>query len=319
MPRPKFAPGSTLVLPVRNRAGKKPLAQYLASRLGVVDAWARDLADSGRVTLDGRTADGETLINLSAGPHEIVVVFPEAWPRHMAATAMPLDILREDDALLVLDKPPGIVVHPARGHLDNQTLQNGVRHRYRHLLGRDGVTIGAPHRLDRDTSGALAFAVTTEAYIELVRQFAAAEVEKTYFAILDGDPGFETMVVDRPIGPDPAHRGRGKALPESEGGKSARTEFLIVERGKGWALACVRPRTGRPHQIRVHAADLGLPLAGDREYNGDPGRLGMARQALHAGALSFSHPVTGERIRVEAPLPADMRGALERLRKKAKQ
>ncbi len=314
MARPRFAPGSVAHFQVKNRSGKKKLAGYLASRLGVVDAWAEDLLATGCVSLDGCPAGAGTLVNLSAGPHTIEVRFPEAWPRHMAATDMPLRVLHEDSHLLILDKPPGVVVHPARGHLDNQTLQNGVRHRYRHLLGRPDTCIGPPHRLDKDTSGAVAFALVRQTYIDLVAQFANGRPRKEYLAILDGDPDFDQIVCDDPLGDDPDHKGRGRVLPVERGGKTARTDFRILERGRGWALALAEPRTGRPHQIRIHAAALGLPLAGDAEYNPNPRRLGLARQALHAAVLAFSHPATGQPLRVEAPLADDLREALARLR-----
>lgn len=314
MSRPRFIPGSTVVFTVKNRSGKKSLASYLGSRLGVVEPWALDLIASGCVSLDGQLAVPETMINLSAGPHDIEVRFPEAWPRHMAATEMPLCILHEDSHLLVVDKPPGIVVHPARGHLDNRTLQNGIRHRYRHLLGLEHITIGSPHRLDKDTSGAIVFAITRHAYVALVEQFSSGHPHKEYLAILDGAPDFSETICSAPIGSDPERKGLGKTVPPETGGKSARTDFRILERGDGWALALAVPHTGRPHQIRIHAASLGLPLAGDADYNPAPHRLGLQRQALHASALVFSHPVDGVDLRVESPLPDDLREALCALR-----
>ncbi|MCC8180414.1 MAG: hypothetical protein LIP23_05835, partial [Planctomycetes bacterium] len=161
MARPKYRPGSVLSLRVKNRSGKKPLVEYLASRLGIVEPWAAGLLADGRVELDGASADASTVINLSAGTHDIVIRFPDDWPRHMAATPMRLDILHEDADIIVLNKPAGVVVHPARGHLDNKTLQNGVRYRYRHRLGDIDATIGPPHRLDKDTSGVIIFALNT--------------------------------------------------------------------------------------------------------------------------------------------------------------
>ncbi|MCC8180780.1 MAG: hypothetical protein LIP23_07730, partial [Planctomycetes bacterium] len=121
-------------------------------------------------------------------------------------------------------------------------------------------------------------------------------------------------VCDKPIGPNPEQKGRGMILPEAEGGKTARTDFSIVEKGADWALAEAAPKTGRPHQIRVHAASLGFPLAGDADYNTEPGRLGFARQALHAHSLLFIHPATGREMQIQAPLPDDMAEGLERLR-----
>ena len=314
MSRPRFAPGSTVVFRVKNRSGKKPLATYLGSRLGVVDAWADDLIASGHVDVDGVPARSGDRINLSAGPHAITVRFPLAWPRHMAATEMPLDVLHEDKCIVVLNKPAGTVVHPARGHLDNRSLQNGVRHRYRHLLGMDHITIGSPHRLDKDTSGVIVFAITRAAYVALVDQFSSGRPHKEYLAVVDGIPAFGETVCELPLGVDPGRKGCGTVLPAEAGGKTARTDFTVLERGAGWALVRAVPHTGRPHQIRIHAAALGIPLAGDAEYNPVPGRLGFRRQALHAHALSFPHPETGTPLRIEAPTPPDMLEGLATLR-----
>lgn len=313
MSRPRFVPGSTAVFQVKNRSGKKPLASYLGSRLGVVETWALDLIRQDAVKLDGVPATEETVINLSAGPHSIEVRFPEAWPRHMAATEMLLCILHEDAHLIVVDKPPGVVVHPARGHLDNKTLQNGVRHRYRHLLGLEDTTIGSPHRLDKDTSGAIVFALARPTYVALVEQFAAGRPHKEYLAIVDGVPEFRETVCTAPIAPDPDRKGLGKVVQPGSGGKAARTDFRILATGDGWALALAIPHTGRPHQIRIHAASLGLPLAGDADYNPFPRRLGLTRQALHASAIAFTHPVSGNELRVESPLPSDLQEALNLL------
>ena len=307
MTRPKFRPGEQAIFSVKARSGKKLLANYLAARLGVVETWAASLIDAGAVSLDGRKAVAGDFINLSAGEHSIEIVFPESWPRHMAATEMNLELLHEDDFLAILNKPPGIVVHPARGHLDGQTLQNGLRHRYRHLIGLQETTIGAPHRLDKDTSGVVVFALKRDAYIELVRQFTAGEPKKEYWALLDGVPAFDNIISREAIGVDPDLPKRGKLMPESVGGKAAETEFTVLERGNGISLVLARPRTGRSHQIRLHAAGLGFPVVGDLDYHPEPWRHGAKRQALHAASLTITHPATGESRRFEAPLPDDMR------------
>ncbi len=289
MTRPAYYPGQKAVFPVKPRSGKKRLSHYLAARLGVVETWAVALLDQGVVSLDSVTATKETLINLSDGSHVIEVIFPENWPRHMVATEMPLDILYEDDSLVVLNKPPGIVVHPARGHLDGKTLQNGLRHRHRDRIGRPDVTIGAPHRLDKDTSGVVVFALTKPVYIELVRQFTAGEPKKKYLALADGVAGFTEHIADEPIG-----------------GKTATTCFTVLEKWPGVTLLEARPQTGRPHQIRLHAAGLGLPLIGDKDYNPEHAKHGNLRQLLHATELTFTHPTTKKTMTVTAPLPEDI-------------
>lgn len=314
MTRPHFAPGSTVTMTVKNRSGKQPLAQYLAARLGVVEPWALDLLGNGHIKLNGATVRTDDCINLSDGPHELEIHFPIAWPRHMAATEMPLDILYEDEDLVVLNKAAGIVVHPARGHLNNQTLQNGMRYRYRHLLASEATTIGSPHRLDKDTSGAIVFALNRAAYTHLVNQFSAATPHKRYLAVLDGTVDLDEYSCLSPIGPDPERKGVGTIVPVEAGGKTARSDFRILDHGDGWTLAEVTPHTGRPHQIRVHAASLGVPLAGDRDYNPSPDRLGFSRQALHAVSLAFDHPTSGSRLEIHAPLADDMAAGLARLR-----
>lgn len=314
MARPRFAPGSTTRFVTKNRSGKKNLAAYLAARLGVVEPWAADLVDSGLVTLDGLIAKPGDCVNLSAGQHTIEVRFPDAWPRHMAATEMDLDILYEDGHVVAVNKEPGRVVHPARGHLDNQTVQNGMRHRYRHLLGNENATIGSPHRLDKDTSGVILFSLTRDGYANMVEQFSTGKPHKEYIAVAVGNPDFSETTCALPIGPDSDVKGRGKILGVEHGGKTARTDFTVLEQGDGWTVLRAIPHTGRAHQIRIHAASLGLPLVADAEYNPDPGAFAFRRQALHAAVLRFFHPFDSRAMRVEAPLPDDMRELIQRLR-----
>lgn len=306
MSRPRYLPGQTARFETRNRSGKKPLAGYLASRLGVVDAWAADLIAGGCVTMDGAPARFGALINLSGGRHLIEVRFPGAWPRHMGATEMPLDILHEDEHLVAVNKPPGIVVHPSRGHLDNRTLQNGVRYRYRHLLHLGSACVAPPHRLDKDTSGVIVFALTRAAYAGLVRQFSANEPRKTYLAIVDGTPDFEETASREAIGRDQVNPRRGALVGENRGGKPAETFFRVLAAGNGLALVEAKPKTGRSHQIRLHLAGLGLPVAGDRDYHPDPDRHGAPRQALHAIRLELAHPVSGEHLAFSAAFPGDL-------------
>lgn len=317
MARPRFLPGSTVLFNVKQRSGKQPLAQYLASRLGVVQPWAEDLIRRKHVKLDNAPAAEDQFINLSDGSHVIEVFFPHDWPRHMTPKRMDLDFLFQDEYLAVVNKPPGIVVHPARGHLDNNTLQNGMRHHYKGLLSNPETTIGSPHRLDKDTSGAIVFALRRDVYIDLVRQFTETKPHKEYIAVVVGEPHFDFLLCDEPIGSHSEKRGLGAVVPEVDGGKPSRTEFSVLERFDGWAVIRAIPHTGRPHQIRIHAAYLGLPIAGDKDYNPAPERFGFLRQALHAEALGFVHPVTGERVTVNAPLANDIEERIVFLRTSA--
>ena len=309
MPRPRFIPGRTAFFAARPRPGPPRLAvAYAAVRLGAPVAWVEPLAREGRIRVDGQTAGPRSPIDLSRAPR-VAVDLPEAWPPHMARADMPLEALHEDAFVLAVDKPPGVLVHPARGHMDNRTLANAVRHRHRALAGRPGFTLGACHRLDLHTSGVVLFALRTDAYRHLCGQFAAGSVHKEYWCVVEGDPPWAGHAVRESLGPDPARPGRVMAIPAGQGGKEAETEFTKIMPLEGGCLLEARPRTGRLHQIRVHAAAMGHPILGDRDYNPlwADGRGGACaiRQALHARALAFTHPGTGQILRIEAPWPKD--------------
>ncbi len=242
------------------------------------------------------------------------VAFPHDWPPHLQPRQMDLVILYEDDCMLVLDKPAGIVVHPARGHMRSATLQNGVLFRYRDRLTDPLATIGPAHRLDRDTSGVIVFSRTRPAYQDLTRQFSAHRVRKEYIALVSGEPGFDEIVVDAPLGVDPRNPRCGAVVPLPDGGRPALTRLRVIERGRGWALVGARPMTGRPHQVRLHLAHKGLPVIGDRYYHPDPEAGGAGRQMLHAASLEISHPLTRKPMRFVACMPDDMRKVVYGLR-----
>jgi len=312
MARPQFAPGSRHAFTVKRPIRGQALACYLAARLSLPAPWARTLLRQDCVRIAGEV-QGEAVHRALPVGTTIEVLFPDAWPPHLQPAAMPLDILYEDEAMLVLNKPAGVVVHPARGHMDNRTLQNGVLHRYAGKRTDLETTIGPAHRLDRDTSGVIVFSRTRAAYRALVQQFSAREAHKEYLAIVDGAPAFRTVTVQAPLGVDPADAKRGAVIPVAQGGKAAHTDLDVLASGTDWAFLRLHPRTGRPHQVRLHLAHLGLPIVGDRDYNPDPARRGFPRHALHAAALSLAHPVSGELLRFEAPLPQDMQDLLDRL------
>ena len=213
---------------------------------------------------------------------------------------MDLDILYEDDALLVLHKPAGLVVHPGAGNASG-TLVNGLLHHCQQLPAA-GVRPGLVHRLDKDTSGVLVVAKTPESHLALVRQFAEREVQKTYLAVCHGTP--PTSSCNEPIGRDPRHRQRMAAVPT---GKAAETSWRILGTDRGLSLLEVHPKTGRTHQIRVHLQWAGCPILGDSSYTFS-GLQAIAEQQprhwLHASRLSFTHPSTGERLTFQAPPPA---------------
>jgi 23S rRNA pseudouridine1911/1915/1917 synthase len=238
-------------------------------------------------------------------------IVPELTPSEVLPEEIPLDILFEDEHVLVLNKQPGLVVHPAAGH-ETGTLVNA-------LLFHDAAftsleRAGIVHRLDKDTSGAMVVAKSGEAMAELQRQFKARETEKQYLALVWGDPP-PAGRIESPIGRHPVSRQKMAVL--KEGGREAISNFETLERFDETALVRVRIETGRTHQIRVHMAHIGHPVVGDAVYGrrrkGKP-PSDPPRQMLHAAKLSFSHPHTGKRLSFEPPLPDDMKNALQELR-----
>jgi 23S rRNA pseudouridine1911/1915/1917 synthase len=241
---------------------------------------------------------------------------PEATPSSLEPEAIPLVIAYEDADLIVLDKPPGLVVHPAPGH-ERGTLVHALLHHCESLSGVGGVARpGIVHRLDKGTSGLLVVAKSDAAHRGLSDQFRAHSVEREYLALVRGAPRVASGRIDAPISRS-ASDGKRFTTRGSRRSRAAVTYWTLGERLVEHSLLRIRPQTGRTHQIRVHLASIGLPIAGDPLYGG--GRraarsIGLERQALHAGTLGFEHPVRGGKLRFEAPLPPDLRNALERLR-----
>jgi 23S rRNA pseudouridine1911/1915/1917 synthase len=233
---------------------------------------------------------------------------------------MPLDILHEDDALLVLNKAAGLVVHPAGGH-EEHTLVNALLHHCRgELSGIGGVARpGIVHRLDKDTSGCLVIAKNDDTHLALSNQFAGRSVDKTYYAIVCGEIQRERGEIRAAIARHSSHRKRMAV--DEDIGRAARTSYRVLEHLRGSTLVEAILHTGRTHQIRVHFQFLGFPVVGDLTYgNRQNQRLEeltsytAPRQMLHAFKLSFTHPRTGKRMAFEAPLPEDFRDALSALK-----
>ena len=240
---------------------------------------------------------------------------PPPEPVELVAQDIPLNILYEDADILVLDKPPGLVVHPAAGHAAG-TLVNALLHHCRDLAGIGGeLRPGIVHRLDKDTSGALVVAKNEPALRGLVRQFQGGRVQKEYLALAWGRPEPASGTLATLIGRDPRHRQKMSARPES--GRPARTDYEVLEQFSAAAVLRVRIHTGRTHQIRVHLAHLGHPVIGDTVY-GRARRSELpapaARQMLHAHELTFDHPRTGEPLAFTAPVPEDFRALWRALR-----
>jgi 23S rRNA pseudouridine1911/1915/1917 synthase len=265
----------------------------------------------GLIRLDGGAADARRKV---WGGETVRLAVPPEPTFAEAAEDIPLSIVYEDAALIVIDKPAGLVVHPGNGNASG-TLMNALLHHAPELAGvpRAGIV----HRLDKDTSGLLVVAKTLTAQTELVRQLQARSVKRHYLALAHGKVGaIGTMgTVDAPLGRHPVQRTKMAIV--KQGGREARTHYEVRERFNRCTLVECRLETGRTHQIRVHMASIGHPLVGDPVYgktkSGDPWLDAFPRQALHAWRLALVHPVSGIAKQWEAPLPADFAALLEAL------
>jgi 23S rRNA pseudouridine1911/1915/1917 synthase len=274
---------------------------------------AQRLLEVGAVRVDGaivaksfKLAGGERLdVDETADPHDVA---PE--PEGDAGEPAAFGVAWEDEYLLVVDKPAGVVVHPARGHRTG-TLAQALAGRA--AGGEDAWRAGLVHRLDRDTSGLLVVAKSEDVHRALKEQLAERDVSREYTALVVGRPPARSGTIDAPIGRDRAVRTRNST--DTDVPREARTHFELVEALRRHTLLRVHLETGRTHQIRVHLQAIGHPIVGDAEY-GAPGAdpLGLERQFLHAARLGFTHPVTGEAVVCTSPLPADLVAALERAR-----
>ena len=262
------------------------------------------LIEEGHVLLDGAQVRGRA--KLKSGEALDVTLVPRPEEASFRAEDIALDVLHEDDAVLVVAKPAGLVVHPGSGNWAG-TMLNALLHRVPALkhLPRAGIV----HRLDKETSGLLVVAKTESAQLDLVNQLQARTVKRTYLAIARGTTAPEGTI-DAPIGRDPRSRTRMAVV---KGGKPAITHYKVRERFPAHTLLTCELETGRTHQIRVHLASIGHPLEGDPVYGGRGARK-LERQALHAWKLAFRHPGTGKIARFEAPPPQDFKALLEELR-----
>ena len=272
------------------------------------------LVEEGRVACDGQPVR-DPATKVRAGQRFDIFV-PEPVPARPQAERIALSIVFEDEELLVVDKPAGLVVHPAAGNPDGTLVNALLAHCGDSLSGIGGVARpGIVHRLDKDTSGLMVVAKTDRAHQGLSRQFAGRELSRDYLAVVAGVPVRATGEVAGAIGRSPANRKKMAVV--ARGGKAALTRYK-VERTFGTDASLVRCglATGRTHQIRVHMAAIGHPLLGDPLYGRKPraAHLRFGRQALHAERLAFAHPVSGERVTVEAPVPADLDALLTALR-----
>lgn len=285
------------------------LDAFLSRAGGISRAAAQKLLAGGSVLLNGQP--GKKNDRLRPGD-TVTFTIPDPQPVAAAPADIPLDILYEDDDLLVLNKPKGLVVHPAAGHTDD-TLVNGLLFaRGDTLSGINGVLRpGIVHRIDKDTSGLLAVAKNDLAHTVLASQLQDHTMARTYEAIVCGVLKEDSGTVDAPIGRCPSDRKKMAVV--SRGGKRAVTHWEVVRRYRGYTHIRCRLETGRTHQIRVHMAYIGHPILGDTVYGHKKPELGQDTQCLHAGALCFSHPRDGRPVLVLAPLPDYFQAVLDKL------
>ena len=289
---------STLQFRVETEAGAR-LDQFLVSAApGFSRARIQDLIKGGHVTLNGASAKASARVR--AGD-VVILTEPPPKPTETVAEEIALDVLFEDDDLIVINKPAGLVVHPAAGNWSG-TLVNALLHHCRSLSGIGGEQRpGIVHRLDKETSGCLVAAKNDSAHQALVRQFAGREVTKIYLALAAGKFARQSGVIETTIGRHPVQRKKMAVLPEGCG-RAAKTSYRVLRELSAGTLVECTLHTGRTHQIRVHLKHLGHPLLGD-ELSGR--RAGFARQMLHAWRLGFVHPRSGERLNFESPIPPD--------------
>ena len=263
------------------------------------------LINAGQVSRDGLAVRDPA--KRAAAGEVFAVAVPSPAPAHNAAQAIDFGVAWEDEHLIVIDKPAGLVVHPAAGNFDGTLVNALLHHCGGSLSGIGGVARpGIVHRIDKDTSGLMVAAKTDRAHEGLAKQFAAHSIDRRYLAITRGKPTPATGTVDAPLARSPANRKKIAVVP---GGKRAVTHYRTLQPLAGAALVECRLETGRTHQVRVHMASLGHPLVGDPVYGGrHPAaeRIGFSRQALHAARLGFVHPITGAIQVFDSAVPADM-------------
>jgi 23S rRNA pseudouridine1911/1915/1917 synthase len=314
--------GKPFSILVTAKSQGRRLDQFLSEAdLNLSRSQAKKLIEAGSFLLDQKPTKPSA--HLKAGD-VVSGILPLPKPLSLIPESLPLTILYEDSSIIVIDKPPGMVVHPAYGN-PSGTLVNALLYHCKDLGGINGVLRpGIVHRLDKDTSGVMVVAKDDEAYHQLTKQFKNRTVEKVYLAIAYGRFAKDEGLIDSAIGRHPSQRKRMSI--RAKKGRPAITRWRVIERLNGFTLLEILPQTGRTHQIRVHLSSIGRPLLGDPVYGrkGRPGSIHdpmlkecvqrMDRQALHAHRLGFNHPRTGESVQFVSPIPQDMKGLLSFLR-----
>jgi 23S rRNA pseudouridine1911/1915/1917 synthase len=329
---PDLTPDQPLELIVPAEAAGFRLDAYLAHELPKYSrVQLRKVIGGGGVLVNGQ---GTKVAHRLAAGDRIRIVLPPMNSAGPNPEEIPLDVLYEDDQIIAVNKPPGMVVHPARGHWSG-TLASALAFHFRQLSSVGGPTRpGIVHRLDRDTSGVMVVAKTDPMHFALAAQFEARTTEKEYFAITAGVPDRDRDWIDEPIGVHPHQREKMAIRASHPSSREANTFYEVLERFAGFAALKLLPKTGRTHQIRVHLSHVGCPVLCDKLYGGHASitrgelrrRAGLraaavndeqvllTRQALHARRIKLAHPASGEPIEFVAPLPADLEAVLVELR-----
>jgi 23S rRNA pseudouridine1911/1915/1917 synthase len=310
-------PDPEQVLVVDRSKLSERLDAWLRARLPDLSRGAiQRLIDEGHITVNGKKVKPT---HTPRAGERVTICRPEPKPAEAKPEEMPLDVIFEDDRLLVLNKPPGLVVHPAAGH-ESSTLVNALLHHCKgQLSGIGGVARpGIVHRLDKDTSGCMVIAKNDEAHVALSAQFAGRKVTKIYHAIVCGEVAKESGEIRASIS---RHETDRKRMAVNEDGREAHTSYRVLDRLLGATFIEARLHTGRTHQVRVHFKHLGHPLIGDFVYGNRQNQRAEdltgyrpPRQMLHAARLGFTHPSTGKPVSFEAPQPEDFLDALSALR-----
>ena len=298
---------NTLVVDEINKG--KRLDSYISDNMDKISrSFAQKLIENQQVTINGKNEKASYKVCVG---DKVQVDVPEAQDTKLKAQDIPVEVVYEDKDIIVVNKPKGMVVHPANGNPDG-TLVNAILAMCKDSLSGIGGEIrpGIVHRLDKDTSGLLIIAKNDEAHVKMSKQIQDRLVTKKYIALVKGVVKDDEATIDMPIARSKVDR---KKMAVDKDGKQAVTHFKVIKRYKRYTLLEIKIDTGRTHQIRVHMAIIGYPVVGDMVYSNGKNEFGVEGQMLHAKSLEFSHPITGKKMHLEAPLPEYFTKVLEEL------
>lgn len=298
---------NTLVVDEINKG--KRLDSYISDNMDKISRnFAQRLIENQQVTINGKNEKASYKVCVG---DKVQVDVPEAQDTKLKAQDIPVEVVYEDKDIIVVNKPKGMVVHPANGNPDG-TLVNAILAMCKDSLSGIGGEIrpGIVHRLDKDTSGLLIIAKNDEAHVKMSKQIQDRLVTKKYIALVKGVVKDDEATIDMPIARSKVDR---KKMAVDKDGKQAVTHFKVIKRYKGYTLLEIKIDTGRTHQIRVHMAKIGYPVVGDMVYSNGKNEFGVEGQMLHAKSLEFSHPITGKKMHLEAQLPEYFKKVLEEL------